>query len=134
MNSSIKTLLGIAILFLISGYSDDTSTPPDFKQDLFIKNFIGTYKCERVEFENWEDDDATDSSLTICLINSKLADPKFNSIEKLPARQIASQVKKALVNPENYKSYTVHYIKRTGVSVFRGNVNTYQVEFQSTHL
>jgi hypothetical protein len=75
------------------------------------------YDCETIDFENWGDKTAKDSFLTIRLINStkvpSLAnmDRHVNELET-----IAFSIKKALANPQAYKSFYIIFIKKEFVN------------------
>jgi hypothetical protein len=90
---------------------DTTSKPPTFKdKGRTVENLKAAYKCESIEFENWEDDDAVDAQLTVCLINSKNVPAGDESYTQLKA--IAKQIKSTVSHPEKYKSYYIIFVKR----------------------
>lgn len=91
--------------------TDTTSRPPEFKDDgKTVASLMKAYNCEAIEYENWGDDDATDSSLTICLINSNKVPTGDQSDSQL--KDIALQIKKAVKHPEMYRSYYIIFVKR----------------------
>lgn len=97
-------------------YSDTTAKPPEFRDGgKTMDSLRKVYNCEAIEYENWEDDDASDSSLTVCFINSNKVpsgdvDQSYNQL-----RAIASQIKKAVKYPALYKSYYIIFVNRENV-------------------
>lgn len=99
----------------VEAHSRSPGMLPLFKDDgKTIDSLRHVYSFKEVEYENWEDDDAVDSSLTVCFINS----------EKLPAEDIeasvaefngiASSIRNAIAEPDEYKSYYIIFVKRDG--------------------
>jgi len=71
------------------------------------------YNCEAIEYENWTEDDATDSCLTVCLVNSDKVPSKSNLEELVnQLKHIALSVKSALVTPEDYNSFYIIFVKK----------------------
>ena len=125
MNYSKKLLISAILICFLSCRNKDSKTPEFADQGSTINMLKSAYKCENIEFENWEDDDARDSTLTICLINSKsvpdIVEPDAD-IEQL--KVIARQIKKSLKKPEMYKSYYVIFVKREGNFLFGSDAHT----------
>jgi hypothetical protein len=96
--------------------TDTASRPPQFKDGgNTVKKLKDEYNCEAVEFENWEEDDAIDSSLTVCLVNSKRVSPANQEQTFNQLKAIASTIKNALKYPERYNSYYIIFVKRENV-------------------
>jgi hypothetical protein len=115
MRMSIHSFLIGAIILGSLGCQRNKSIEPDFKDGgLAVKRLQQQWRCERIDFENWEDDDAVDSSLTICLINShSVPNPTSDkSVEIL--RTIAREIMQSLQHPEKYKSFYVIFVKEEG--------------------
>ena len=96
-----------------------SSQSPSFQDaDQTLKKLKNTYQCEsiEIELENWEEDDVAESTLTVCLINSKAvpsgdADASYQELVK-----IASQIKESLKKPKKYKSYYIIFVTRRKTS------------------
>jgi len=133
MSNFIKALfLLIATVYFIN--CSDRSITPEFKDaGSTLNNLKTTYNCETIEFENWKPDDAKDSTLTVCLINSKALPsiPKENQLEHM--KLIATQIKKALKNPELFNSYYVIFVKKEG-ALFVSRSHTSGVTIRSQDL
>ncbi|NEU09708.1 hypothetical protein GZH53_15375 [Flavihumibacter sp. R14] len=128
MSYLVRVLFLSVITICYAGCVKGTSSsvPPEFNDGgKAVENIKIAYQCESIEFENWEDDDAADSVLTICLINSQMlacvksAEEKF---EHLVA--VASQIKPSLKYPEKYKSYHVVFVEQKGFSLSGRSVNS----------
>ena len=82
-----------------------------------IDSLIKTYNCESVEYDNWKDNDATDSCLTVCLINSskvpKSSDPENDANE---LKGIASSIKNSLAKPQTYNSFYIIFVKKENMN------------------
>ena len=124
MSDLIRVLFLLVICF--SGCSNNTSVPPDFNDGgKALENLKITYQCESIEFENWEDDDAVDSALTICLINSQILSSVKSTEQKWEHLiAVASQIKQCLKYPEKYKSYEVIFVERKGFSLSGRSLNS----------
>jgi hypothetical protein len=100
-----------------SGASTASSLSPQFRDNgRTMDSLKGVYQFEKVEYENWEEDDGTDSTLTVLFINS----------EKPPARgaegdvdvfagdfkKVASSIHRVLLHPNRYRSYYIIFVKR----------------------
>src|SRR5690348_6937222 len=81
--------------------SDTASKPPQFKDGgVTVKKLKDEFNCEAIEFENRGENDANDSTLTICLINSKKLSPENEEQTLNQIRAVASNIKNALRHPE----------------------------------
>jgi hypothetical protein len=71
MNYFLRILISLILSICLYNCSSSNSTPPEFVDGgKTIDSLKNAYNCQGIEYENWEDDDATDSSLTVCFINS----------------------------------------------------------------
>ena len=78
------------------GFNDNGKTIDSLKK---------VYSCESIDFHNWDDKKASDSCLTVCLINSNRVPSGSdvdNNVKEL--KGVASSIKKSLAKPQNYKS------------------------------
>lgn len=120
--TSYLLILSTISLFFFSCASNNTKSEmmtlePDFAdKGKTIDSLIKSYKCENIEYENWDKNDAVDSCLTVCLINSKIL-PSNNNPEKSSnqLKGIALSIKKALVVPQIYNSYYIIFVKKEKV-------------------
>lgn len=93
--------------------TDTASKPPQFKDGgVIVKKLKDEFNCEAIEFENRGENDANDSTLTICLINSKKLSPENEEQTLSQIRAVASNIKNALRHPERYNAYHVIFVKR----------------------
>jgi hypothetical protein len=123
----IRVLVVSVMTICFSGcFHDTSSVPPKFNDGgKALEKLKITYQCESIEFENWEDDDAADSALTICLINSKMLSCVKSDQEKYEHLvAVAAQIKGSLKYPEKYKSYDVVFVKRERFSLSGSSVNS----------
>jgi hypothetical protein len=114
--------------------ANNSRTPEFADKGNAIDNLKRQYLCETVEYENWEPDDLTDSSLTVCFINSKRvpegdADKSFDQF-----KSIALQVRNAVVKPQKYKSYYIIFVKRETVYGMTQNVHSAGADIPSKEL
>jgi hypothetical protein len=105
--------------------NDTLSLPPAFNDGGKTADSLQkAYNCETIEYENWEDDDATDSTLTVCLINSTkvpLHQPD-DSVDHLV--NIAALFKKAVKHPERYTGYYIIFVKESKAGIFSTRSHT----------
>ena len=91
---------------------------PDFVDNgKTVDSLIKVYNCESIEYNNWEDNDATDSCLTVCLINSNKVPSGDNvngNVNQL--KGIALSIKNSLAKPENYNSLYIIFVKKDNVN------------------
>lgn len=127
MSHLIRVLFLSVITICFSGCSNDTSLPPEFNDGgKALETLKITYRCESIEFENWEDDDTADSALTICLINSQMLSSVKSAEEKYEHLvAVAAQIKGSLRYPEKYKSYDVVFVERMGFSLAGRSLNSF---------
>ena len=124
MNFPIKLLFFPIILFCFYNCSSNgtknkessnnitKSRQPEFLDNgRVVDSLKRVYNCQSIEYENWEDDDATDSSLTICFVNSNRVPSDKVDDSHNQFIGIASQIKHSVAKSESYKSYYVIFIK-----------------------
>lgn len=120
MNNSRTTLFLLVSSFFIFGCNHISSVKPAFKDgDRTLHNLISKYQCENIEFENWTSDDLKDSTLTICLINSKTFHRMSPDSSLEEFKSVASQIKHSLEKPDAYNSYYVIFVKKEGNFVWQ---------------
>jgi hypothetical protein len=108
---TIVVLTASTLNHVSSQQNNLTSKPPAFKDGgKTIERLKTVYKCRSIEFENWEEDDASDFTLTVCLINSKKVPTGHGNEKELET--IARQIKNAVRYPEKYRSYYIIFVKR----------------------
>lgn len=135
MNYFIKLsfILAVSICFYSCYFKG--SRPPEFVDGgETINSLQRTYNFQSIEYENWEDDDATDSSLTICFINSILVPSGDVDESYKQLKGIVSQIRKSLKKPEKYKSYYVIFVKRDNHSGLIFNSHTTGADIPSEEL
>jgi hypothetical protein len=92
----------------------DTSFAPEFKDDgKIIDSLKDVYNFEAVEYNNWDDDNATDSSLTVSFINSKKLPAKDIETSVREFKAIASSIHRSMVDKNRYESYNIIFVTRT---------------------
>lgn len=132
----IKFFLAIAVISVVLYLCNQKKTyqPAFTDSGKAVNELINKYQCEKIEFENWEDDDLEDSSLTICLINSKykFAIEPDKSLGELES--VASAIKKVVVHPEKYNSYYVIFVDRRKNFLLESNSHKYGGEIPSSQL
>lgn len=114
MKSKIQSIFPfiLAISFSSCSIKEQPSIAPKFTDNgKTIDSIVVEYSADSIEFENWEEDDAYDSSLTICLINSKKQISKDIDTRVQDFKLIASRIKKSLANTTKYKSYYIIFVK-----------------------
>jgi hypothetical protein len=101
------------------------SLTPAFKENgKIIDSLRSVYNFEAVEYENWEDDDATDSSLTICFINSKRLPAKDIPATSREFIAIASSIRRSLVDTARYRSYYIIFVTSNRNGTVSSRVHT----------
>src|SRR3954468_24603551 len=94
MKKPMNGFLILAIPLCLFACQWNKSIEPAFKDGgLTVRNLKDEWKCERIDFENWEGDDARDSSLTICLINSNSVPNPRSDNSMAILKMIAAEVK-----------------------------------------
>lgn len=130
----LLSILLLCVLF-VTGCSHANSYPPDFKAGSNTTDSLRmTYKCDAIEFENWGDNDLTDSTLTIGLINSQAFDQMPDEMQLRQLDLIGTAVKNSLQYPERYKAYYIIFMKRSGKFLFEGTVHTFGSELSAESL
>jgi hypothetical protein len=100
-----------------------------------VDSIKAAYECPKIEYETWGEDDFNDSCLTVCLINcnkTPAAGKPDNTVAQL--KQIASLIKRTLVNSNVYTSYYIIFVKREWVYWLRSDVQTAGMEIPSSEL
>jgi hypothetical protein len=128
------TVLLFYVVFT-AGCTVANSYPPDFKAgSTLINDLQKTYQCTAIEFENWDEDDLTDSTLTIGLINSEAFVQMSDKIQTKQLNLVGTAVKNSLKYPERYKVYYVIFMRRSGKFLFEGTAHTYGAELPANQL
>lgn len=112
--------------------TNNISVSPKFSDNgKAIDSLRKVYHFEDVEYENWEDDDNTDSSLTISFINSKkIPDGNLEaSVDEF--RNIASGIHGSLADQNKYRSYYIIFIERDTVM---GKINSAHTSGMDIHI
>jgi len=90
-----------------------SSVTPEFKDNgKTIDSLKTIYGFESVEYENWEEDDKTDSSFTVCFINSKKLPQKDINETVNEFKAIASSIHRSVLYQDRYKSYYIIFVAR----------------------
>jgi hypothetical protein len=111
---SILVISALTLLFCSCGGGELRSIPPKFSDNgKVIDSIKNAYSAEAVEFENWGDGDATDSTLTVCLINSKRLSAQDNDSSVQVFKALASVIRRSLTDNTRYKSYYIIFVKST---------------------
>lgn len=130
----LTKILVIGALFITSWFNM-SSAPPEFKAELNTVNYLlKTYECEDIEFENWEDDDLTDSVLTVCLINSGTILKMSEEMQSKQLKLVGTKLKSSLKYPERYKSFYVIFVEREGKFLFKTSAHTYGGDLPASQL
>ena len=100
-----------------------------------IDSLKKVYNCESVDYENWGDKKATDSCLTVCLINSSKV-PTGNNIDENvnQFKSIALTINKSLAKPQTYKSFYIIFVKKEKVNGQETKVHSAGMEIASAEL
>lgn len=110
---SLTTLI---ILLFIGLYGCSANEQPSIKpkfsdNEKVIDSIKNAYQAQGIEFENWEADDATDSTLTVCIVNSKKLPSKDPDIASKEFKSIASDIQNSLLDKTSYNSYYIIFVK-----------------------
>ena len=93
--------------------TNTSALTPQFRDNgKTIDSLKSVYNFEGIEYENWEDDDATDSSLTVSFINSKKLPSKDIDEGVKEFKAIASSIHKSIVDTSKYNSYYIIFVKK----------------------
>ncbi|HEY0669885.1 MAG TPA: hypothetical protein VGD22_17010 [Sphingobacteriaceae bacterium] len=123
MNHSLRVLNILFLVIPLCYCNANNSTAPLFVDGgRTIDSLKLQYLCQDIEFENWEEDDFSDSSLTVCFINSKIDPLKMK--DSINWTLIASKIKNAVTKPERYKSYYIIFVKRETVNGLTSSSHT----------
>lgn len=139
---SVFNLLTILLCFC-NCKSNDTKNKglAEIKQPEFTDNgktidsLKKVYNCESVDYENWGNKKATDSCLTVCLINSSKV-PTGNNIDENvnQFKSIALTINKSLAKPQAYKSFYIIFLKKENVNGQETKVHSAGMEIASAEL
>lgn len=115
MQSKFSSITFILLLFIglygCSGKEQPSIKPKFSDNEKVIDSIKNTYQAQVIEFENWEADDATDSTLTVCIVNSKKMPSKDPEIASKEFNSIASVIRNSLLDNTSYKSYYIIFVK-----------------------
>jgi hypothetical protein len=101
----------------IAKVSEKDSVPSEFKDNgKAIDSLKNVYHFESVEYENWEHDDATDSSFTVSFVNSKKIPNGNPDSTANEFKTIAASIRNSLANASQYKSYYIIFVGRDTVN------------------
>ena len=116
-------LIVISLSLSYCGFNDKTmeansngsGMAPLFKDDgKTIDSLKGVYRFKEIEYENWEDDDAVDSSLTVSFINSEKMPAGDLDANAAEFNGIARSIRNSIAQPAQYKSYYIIFVKKDG--------------------
>jgi hypothetical protein len=100
-----------------------------------IDSLKQVYNCESINYEHWENKKATDSCLTVCLINSAKVPARDNADDSAnQLKAIASAIKKSLAKPDNYKSFYIIFVKKDSALGQEIKVHSDGMEIKSAEL
>lgn len=115
MQSKLLLNTLIILLFIVlygcSGKEQPSIKPKFSDNDKVIDSIKNTYQAQLIEFENWEADDARDSTLTVCIVNSKKLPSKNPDIAFKEIKSIASEIRNSLLDKSSYNSYYIIFVK-----------------------
>lgn len=113
---NIGSLIFIVCLFAFSNIpinvlkAQKQSLDPSFLDNgKTVDSLKKKYDCEAITYNNW-DKKVTDSCLTVCLINSTNVPLGIEAGDQF--KNIASAIKKVLINPKSYKSIYIIFVKK----------------------
>ncbi|MEJ7627097.1 MAG: hypothetical protein WKF35_09550 [Ferruginibacter sp.] len=144
MNLTFKLFFVLTISFCFYNCSNTltkskkataTGQPEFIDNGKAIDSLLKAYNCESVEYDNWKDNDATDSCLTVCLINSNKVlagdnpDENGNQLEG-----IALSIKRSLAKPQKYNSFYIIFVKKEKVNGEDIRVHSAGMEIRSSAL
>lgn len=122
---SILVISALTLLFCSCGGGELRSIPPKFSDNgKVIDSIKNAYSAEAIEFENWGDDDATDSTLTVCLINSKKLPAQDNDSSDQVFKGLASVIRRSLTDNTRYNAYYIIFVKVNDQSGFQTRSHT----------
>jgi hypothetical protein len=102
-----------------------SSLVPEFTDNGKVMDSLkGVYRFESIEYENWDDDDATDSSLTVSFINSKKLPSTDVDATVKEFRGIASSIRRSIVDTNRYKSYNIIFLARDTMGMMTTSSHT----------
>jgi hypothetical protein len=105
--------------------TNTSALAPQFRDDgRTIDSLQSVYYFEGVEYENWEDDDASDSSLTVSFINSRKLPSKDIDAGVHEFKAIASSIHRSIVDTNKYKSYYIIFVERDTIGNVVGRTHT----------
>lgn len=101
-----------------------TLTPKFRDNGKTIDSLQSVYNFEGVEYENWEDDDATDSTLTVSFINSRKLPSKELETSVDEFKAIASSLHRSIVDTSKFKSYYIIFVTKDTIGNMVNGVHT----------
>ena len=138
MSHLLKTLLFFIISSSLVSCEPWQSHKPNFKDGgATLANLKREYHCESLEFENWRREDVNDSTLTVCLINSKLAaslQAKKIELQVEQLKQIARRIRSVVEKPSRYKSYYIIFVQKEGTFPFETKVHSLGMDIANEDL
>ena len=137
MKKSIRAYL-LAISFFVCNCSNnetEISQPEFLDNGKTIDSLKKVYNCESINYENWGDKKATDSCLTVCLINSSKV-PTGSTVDSHvdQLEEIALAIKKALRKPQTYKTFYIIFVKKETINGIETKDHSGGMEIPSNHL
>lgn len=123
-NIEIKPEAKESATFVTTQFSDNGKT---------IDSIVKAYNCEGVEYNNWTENDATDSCLTVCLINSTKV-PSSGNINNPVFTAMATAIKKSLAKPQDYNSYYIIFVNKDSVNGAEIKVHSAGMQIQNSEL
>jgi hypothetical protein len=128
MQSKLSLTTLIILLFIglygCSGKEQPSIKPKFSDNEKVIDSIKNAYQAQVIEFENWEADDATDSTLTVCIVNSKKLPSKDPDIALKEINSIASDIRNSLLDKTSYKSYYIIFVKTDTVGLMQTRSHT----------
>jgi len=128
MQSKLSLTTLIILLFIglygCSGKEQPSIKPKFSDNEKVIDSIKNAYQAQVIEFENWESDDATDSTLTVCIVNSKKLPSKDPDIALKEINSIASDIRNSLLDKTSYKSYYIIFVKTDTVGLMQTRSHT----------
>lgn len=93
---------------------------PEYKDNgKTIDSLKNAFACDSIVYENWGMNIAADKCLTVCLVNSnKVPSGQINNSDSnfVLFKNIASSIQQALAKPEDYKQFSIIFVKKMMVN------------------
>jgi hypothetical protein len=108
---------------------------PDFTDEgQTIDTLKARYNFEGVEFENWEQDDKSDSMLTVCFINGRNLPLHSTDSMQTILQQFAKSIKNVLQKPSAFPTLYMVLIERKKENLVTSNSYVAGGEFKTVEL